>query len=399
MPREGGVESFLVQHVQRLAQSPDEVLGRSAEELHVERFAVHASLPVPVPAAHAGSAAALQRARAHRGERESGRGHQSLLRPGHRHVDAPVIHPEIDGAERCDHVGHQQGGVTAGVEGPAHRRDVARHRGRGIGMHREHRLDAMAPVRAQPILDAVRIECASPVTGELLGLRAEVVRELAPGLGEHAGGRRQHEIAFPDEVRQGRFPRAVAVGGVEEYPAGGPEHPGEVVEARLGDGHEVGVDQVDGGSVHRGEHPVGDVGGPRRHQEVAAAHRLHVVVHGDGFECGGRRTVRLRDRGVADGRTEGIISTTRQAPDRSAGNAAPRLRHFPAAHRRGLVATTRRRGRQRALTTSRCRGGRDGRGRRRGSTPPRRRTRAPPGRASQAGARRVLRTRRRTAPP
>ena len=285
VPRERGLQAFLEQHVERLAQPPDEVLGRGAEELHVELFAVHAPPPVPVSAAGAGGAAALQGARAHRGECESGRGHQPLLRPGHRHVHAPVVHPEVGGAERRDDVGHQQGGVAAGVEGAAHRRDVARHRGRGVGLHRQHRLDAMVPIRTQPLLDAARVECASPVAFQLLDLGAEVARELAPGPGEHAGGGHQHEIALVDEVHERGLPGAVAVGGVEEHPALRPEHPGEVGETRIGDGHEVGVDQVDGGAVHRGEHAVGDVGGPGGHQEVASAQEFRIT-HGRWFGCG-----------------------------------------------------------------------------------------------------------------
>ena len=136
----------------------------------------------------------------------------------------------------------------------------------------------------QPLLDAARVECASPVAFQLLDLGAEVARELAPGPGEHAGGGHQHEIALAEEVHERGLPGAVAVGGVKEHPALRPEHPGEVGEARIGDGHEIGVDQVDGGAVHRGEHAIGDVGRPRRHQEVAAAQEFRIA-HGRWFEC------------------------------------------------------------------------------------------------------------------
>ena len=76
-----------------------------------------------------------------------------------------------------------------------------------------------------------------------------------------------------------------AVGGVEEDPAVGPEHLREVVEAGFGEGHEVGVDQIDGGAVHRGEHAIGDVRGPRSHQEIAAAQEFRVT-HDRWFGCG-----------------------------------------------------------------------------------------------------------------
>ena len=228
----------------------------------------------------------LQRARAHRGEGETGRRHQAFLGSGDRDVHTPVVHAEIHRAERCDDVGHQQSGVAARVEGAANRGNVARYRGRGVGLHREHRLDAMPAIDAQPLLDPIEVERASPVAVRLLDHGTEIRCELAPGPGEHAGGRSEDEVALADQVRQRRFPCAVPVGSVDEYPAVGSEHLCEVVEARIGDVDEVGVHVVDGGAVHRGEHSVGDVGGPRGHQEVAATQEVRVT-HVVRFRCDG----------------------------------------------------------------------------------------------------------------
>ena len=167
--------------------------------------------------------------------------------------------------------------MPARVEGATYRRDVAGHRCRGVGMHREHRLDAVLAVRVQPLLDTCGVECTPPVARNLLDLGSDVLRHLAPGRREHAGGGDEHEIALADHVRERRLPGTVTVGGVEEYPTTRLEYPRQAIEAVLRSRHEVAVHQIDGGPVHRGEHAVGDVRGPRRHLKVSAALGRRVV--------------------------------------------------------------------------------------------------------------------------
>src|SRR3546814_2554233 len=82
------LETLLEQHVDRLAQAEQEMLGRRAAVLLIVQRPI-ALGPVPVGGAQAGQLVRLDGPRARRHQAEAGRRHQALLRAGDGHIDAP----------------------------------------------------------------------------------------------------------------------------------------------------------------------------------------------------------------------------------------------------------------------------------------------------------------------
>jgi hypothetical protein len=83
--------------------------------------------------------------------------------PGDRDVDAPGVVAIVDRAQRGDGVDQQQRGVPGGIDGAADGADVAHHTGRGFVVDDAHRLDRVAGVFLQALLDRRRDRraCAS----------------------------------------------------------------------------------------------------------------------------------------------------------------------------------------------------------------------------------------------
>ena len=92
---------------------------------------------------------------ADRVERQARRQHHAFLRTGDGDVDAPLVVPIVDRAERGDRVDHQQRRVPGGIDGRADVVDVGQRPGRGLVVHDADGLDRVRLVLRQPLLDGV----------------------------------------------------------------------------------------------------------------------------------------------------------------------------------------------------------------------------------------------------
>ena len=115
MAPEHGLQPFLEDHVERRAQTEQQVFGRGSAILHVMRVAV-ARRPVPIGGPQTGAAMGVQRPRSGGHEAQPRRHHQPLLRAAHRRVHAPIVHLERHGRERRHDIDHEQGRVARGVD-------------------------------------------------------------------------------------------------------------------------------------------------------------------------------------------------------------------------------------------------------------------------------------------
>ena len=130
-------------------------------------------------------------------------------------------------------VDQQQRRVPGGVDGAAHRGDVAGDAGGGFVVHHAHRLDGVAGVGAQALLrsgrparrgasaGAGRWPSSVPGTARNSGFRPSAQRHLLPQRGEVAGLEHQHRVAGAQGVDQRRLPGAGARGRVDRPPGGG----------------------------------------------------------------------------------------------------------------------------------------------------------------------------------
>src|SRR3546814_13056669 len=82
------LETLLEQHVDRLAQAEQEMLGRRAAVLLIVQRPI-ALGPVPVGGAQAGQLVRLDGPRARRPQAEAGRSHPALLRASYGHNTTP----------------------------------------------------------------------------------------------------------------------------------------------------------------------------------------------------------------------------------------------------------------------------------------------------------------------
>ena len=92
-------DALLVDHLERLAQAPDQRHRRGEGGLVLLRVRLRAA---EIPEEAAAAVVALHHRPGlfrHRGEAEAGRAHQRLLRGGDEHVDAPLVLPDLDPAE------------------------------------------------------------------------------------------------------------------------------------------------------------------------------------------------------------------------------------------------------------------------------------------------------------
>ena len=267
-------QPFRFEHVEGAPQSEHEMLGRGAAILLVVLRAF-AERPIPI-ARHQACVFVCGAGLFSRGdERQSGRGHQALLRSGYGHVHAPSVHLERHTGERRDGVHHEQGRVIGVVHCRANGRNVVDDAGRGVDLHREDRLDLSRPVGAQTFGDRGGHDCAPRLGGEYLDIEAEHVRQVGPRPAEQAAVECQHLVPAAEAVRQRGFPRPVPVRGIDVGAALRAEHSFEVGQATRGDFDDLADVQIDRGAVHRRQHVVRYRGGARNGEELASAAQRH----------------------------------------------------------------------------------------------------------------------------
>ncbi len=272
------VEPFLVQHGDAFGEAVQHLrrrrVGEEADLVHVEHV-----VPRPERLGELRRLRRRQRLVAHGVERHAGRHHQSLLRPAHGHVDAPLVVAIVGRGERGDGVDEQQRRMAGRVHRLANVRDRGETAGRGLVVQHADRLDLLVGVLAQMLLDRRRIGAHAPVGLDELGLEAELLRHVLPQRGELAGLHHQHAVAGRERVDQRRFPGAGARRGIGDYRIGGLENGLDAVEALLRELGEFRPAVVDHRGVHRPQHAVGQRGRSRNLQEVASNRTRGVLRH------------------------------------------------------------------------------------------------------------------------
>src|SRR5205814_965138 len=78
-------------------------------------------------------------------------------------VTLALGHPQIERSDRADAVEIEQPGMMGGVDGAAHRAEVARHAGSGFVVDDQHALDLVLTVLGQDRLDAVDRRALAPL--------------------------------------------------------------------------------------------------------------------------------------------------------------------------------------------------------------------------------------------
>ena len=146
-------------------------------------------------------------------------------------VDAPLVVPVIDAAERGDGVDEEEGGVAGGVDGGADFVDAAGAAGAGFVVDDADRADLVGGVFGQRVMDGFDIGAAAPVGFDEDGFEGKAFGHFVPERGEPAGAAHQHSVARGVGVGEGCLPGAGAGGGVDDDMAVG-----------LEDGFEVGED-------------------------------------------------------------------------------------------------------------------------------------------------------------
>ena len=109
MPLPAHGEGLLVDHAQGLTEGEHVADRRGAGELLVDLLALESGLPVEVPVAQVGVAAALDRTLVGPNDAETRRGHETLLRRGNGDVDTPGIHVEFVARHRRNAVDDEEG--------------------------------------------------------------------------------------------------------------------------------------------------------------------------------------------------------------------------------------------------------------------------------------------------
>ena len=209
-------------------------------------------------------------------EADARRQHQALLRAADGDVHAPFVVPVIGAGQARDAVDHQQRRMAGGVDGLAHRRDVAGHAGGGLVVHDAHRLDRVLACRpcsrasimlglhaAAPALDArqrpgIRSSgpAASPSCSRALAKwPVSYISTASPGL---------------SDVGQRRLPGAGARCRIDDDRMPGLEDLRDALEHPQAERAELRAAVVDRRQAHRPQDAVGHRGRPGDLQEVAA---------------------------------------------------------------------------------------------------------------------------------
>ena len=204
-------------------------------------------------------------------EAEPWRQHQPLLRPGDGDVHAPLVVPVVDRRQGGDGVHHQQRRVTGAIDGPAHLGDAAGDAGGSLVVDDQHRPDAVGVVLGERPLDLRGIRAMAPVTGEDHRVESQAASQAGPESGEVACLGHEDLVARIEGVDQRGFPGPGARGGKDDDRGPGLEHGLAAFQHRAAQGGKLRSPVVDGGAIHRPEHPVRDVGGPGDLQEMTSA--------------------------------------------------------------------------------------------------------------------------------
>ena len=221
------VEALVLDHAERDVE-PEEQRHRGRERARALALALRGAAPVEVVAAAAAGLGVLERALGDARERQPGRAHQRLLRAGHHDVDAPLVLPQLGGAEAGDGVEGEDRAVPGGDLGD--RLDVVHDAGRGLAQRREHDLDVL--VTQQPV-DLRRVEPLAPARLVAHEIGAVGLAELDPALAELARRARQHLVAGADEVGDRRLHRARPARGEREHVVARAEHGRQPAEHAL----------------------------------------------------------------------------------------------------------------------------------------------------------------------
>ena len=263
---------LLLQHRDRFAEAEEERRGGRVGELAALVPLEHRA-PVPVGARALGGVARADRPLARGQDREARREHEALLGAGQGDVHPPLVEPEVDRRQGRDDVDEEERRVARLVEGPAHRRDVARHPRRGLVVDDEDRADLVGRVGAEPLGHAGRRRAlaighleAVHLDAERRGGPAEVVREVAVDDAEDPVTGRQR-------VHDGRFPAARARARVHDRLAAlGLEHGLEPGQDLADQRRELRAAVVDDRLRHGAHDPLGNEGGAGDLQERPTGH-------------------------------------------------------------------------------------------------------------------------------
>src|SRR5258705_6860623 len=121
------------------------------------------------------------------------------------------------------------------------------------------------------------IDGAPRVALQDLDLDAHHPRHVAPPEGEQATLEHEHGLAPRQHVGERGLPAAMAVRGVDVGAPRRPEDLRQILEKAVRDSDHIAVVDVDGRSMHRGEHGVGNVRGTRNAEELATPGDCHGV--------------------------------------------------------------------------------------------------------------------------
>ena len=125
------------------------------------------------------------------------------------------------------------------------------------------------------------VGAGAPVGAEGLDLDAEIDRHFRPADREVAGLHDQHGVAGREQVRQRRFPGAVAGGAVHVERLVGLQDTLHARMAGMLDRQEFVRHEVQHRPVHGAQHAIGDVGRSGIVEELASARfGVHVVYSG-----------------------------------------------------------------------------------------------------------------------
>ena len=109
MPLPAHGEGLFVDHAQGLTEGEQVADRRGAGELLVDLLALEPGMPVEVPIAQVGVAAAFDRTLVDPHDAETRWGHKTLLRRGNGDVDTPGIHVEFVACHRRNAVDDEEG--------------------------------------------------------------------------------------------------------------------------------------------------------------------------------------------------------------------------------------------------------------------------------------------------
>ncbi|CAM3299170.1 hypothetical protein PANO111632_12925 [Paracoccus nototheniae] len=147
---------------------------------------------------------------------QPGRQHEALLRPGHRHIDAPFVHPEIIAGDRADPVDQQQRRMARPVQRAADGGDVGPNAGRGLVMGGQDGLDPMGGVGGQDLLEPVGGDALAPGLIHDLHIQPVPLAHVDPAVAEHPVPGGQHRGARRQGVGDRRLPPAGAGRGKDK---------------------------------------------------------------------------------------------------------------------------------------------------------------------------------------